>query len=137
MKAIEFKEANSKLAEDQPEYNTLPVYFGQVGETEHHKGCISCYELTEDEINTINHTKQIWASQLTFGQAFQPFLLMVNSPFEDPKTYEKSTFDKSDLVEFGRMLLSDLNKRKNTFGTEFNEVHESDIQNYLESIKYE
>lgn len=135
MRALEFAQVNTRLAEDQPEYETLPSYHGVVGNVPENTGFINCFELTEDEINIINSTKVIWSSQLTFGKMFNPFLMMVNNPFEDPKEYAKSTFDKSDLVEFGKMLLSDIKRRKSLFGSEFNEVHESDIENYLESIK--
>jgi len=137
MNAFSFPEANVNLAENQEEYQTLPAYYGVIGSQPEHLGYVVCFALTEDDINIINETKKIWLSQLTFKEKFNPVLFMVQSPFEDPKEYEKSTFDKSDLVMFGNMLLSDITKRKKLYGAEFNQVHHADLMKYIESIENE
>ena len=53
MKAIKFQQANVNVAENQPEYNTLPSFGGVVGNTPHETGIICCFELDEDEVANV------------------------------------------------------------------------------------
>lgn len=101
MKSITFPQANIELAKDQPEYNNLPAFHGQVGSNHQETGFVFAMELSEEELNKINQTKVIWFSQLTFGRKFHPFSAWAESPFEAPKEYEKELFSKKELVEFG------------------------------------
>lgn len=82
MKSIRFDEFNKTLAEDQPEYNRVYTYHGQIGNTPEHIGFICCFEVTEYEIHKIAKEKKIWLSQLTFGQKFNPIVLNVLNPFD-------------------------------------------------------
>ena len=70
MKAIEFKEVNVRIAENQDEYATLPAHFNK------EEGSLTfCFKLTEDEINRIKATDEIWFKMLTFGKPMQPVML--------------------------------------------------------------
>ena len=66
MKAIDFPEANVKIAETQPEYETLPAYVAGDGEV------TVCFKLEKPELDQVLETGCIWLSFLTFGQPFQP-----------------------------------------------------------------
>jgi len=77
MKAIGFPEANIMIAEDQPEYNTLPAHFNKKDGV-----VVTCFELTGDEIMAIIKNRKIWVQVLTFGRPLQPFsLIPVNNYF--------------------------------------------------------
>lgn len=77
MKAIEFPEVNLKLAEDQAEYQTIPVHV-EVDNPEHKVTC--CFELSDEEIAKIIETKKLWYVQLTFGNPFQPIFITTEKP---------------------------------------------------------
>ena len=82
MKAITFPEANINVAENQDEYQTLPakVYNDQFGEV------ISCWQLSDEEMEQIKKTNCIWVSQLTFQKGVAPMMLMSEKPeMEDRK----------------------------------------------------
>lgn len=74
MKPIKFYGHNIVLAEDQPEYQPLPVHrqFNTEGK------CVYVWELTDEEIEVLKQTKKLYVSQLTFNQLFQPILPTVN-----------------------------------------------------------
>lgn len=77
MKAIEFKEVNLRIAENQPEYETLPVHV----DFEDHKTPITmCFELDEEERKQVAETGRIWIKQLTFGKPFPPILMSFMKP---------------------------------------------------------
>lgn len=65
MKPVAFPEANVIFAEEQPEYLPLPAL---------RKGnsVTSCWELSEEEIETLLRTKRIFFTVLTFGKPLQP-----------------------------------------------------------------
>lgn len=67
MKAVEFKQVNVRLAEDQDEYETLPSYYNRDD-----KSFTCCFELSEEEIETLKRTGKIYLKQLTFGGQFAP-----------------------------------------------------------------
>lgn len=73
MEAKEFKEVNVRIAEHQEEYQTLPAYYNQ-----QEGSMLFCFELSEDEMNRIKATGEIWFKMLTFGQPMQPICLSTN-----------------------------------------------------------
>ena len=75
MKPIKFKEANLVLAENQPEYLTLPAWRGGDGTV------ISCWKLTRRERMKLLFTGRIWLRTLTFHKPLQPQRLDVDRPF--------------------------------------------------------
>lgn len=77
MKAIQFKEQTVILAENQPEYTPLPVFINDSPERE----MVACFELSQEEMDVLIKSRQIWFTQFTFGNLFQPVHLQVQSPF--------------------------------------------------------
>lgn len=98
MKAIPFPQMNLKLAEDQPEYDTLPVFVDYkeaiVQIPEHRRddpkqmyetrqvamSAVACFELTDEEVAQIVKTKKLWYRQMIFGNKFQPMNIFVDNP---------------------------------------------------------
>lgn len=72
MKPKTFPEVNVIYAKDQPEYNPLPVYKDEKGTL------VSCWELTDEEIEQIKTDKCIWLSVMTFNQPLQPMFMTAN-----------------------------------------------------------
>lgn len=70
MKAKEFKEVNLRIAENQDEYETLPV---------HHDICdgtvLMCFELDDDEKKQIAETGEMWIKIKTFNMPLQPIAM--------------------------------------------------------------
>lgn len=82
MKPVEFPQVNTRIAENQPEYITLPAHIADDAE----KTTITCFELTDQEIEKIVKTRRIWHRQLVFlnekkEYRMQPIMLMVDNPF--------------------------------------------------------
>ncbi len=77
MKPIKFKEQTTVLAEDQKEYQPLPIW----RDTDHHR-VISCWYLSIWERLILLFTGKIWVHQLTFANLLQPQLLDIKRPFE-------------------------------------------------------
>lgn len=75
MKPIKFKGSNATLAEDQPEYQPLPVWRDRTV-------TISCWSLSWSERLRLFWTGQLWLSQLNFNQPLQPQLPSVYVPEE-------------------------------------------------------
>lgn len=59
MKAIEFPQVNVRIAENQPEYETIPAFIENIEGTEWRKVTI-CFELDADERKQVSDTGQIW-----------------------------------------------------------------------------
>ena len=67
MKAVEFPEVNLRIAEDQPQYETLPVLHNRT------EGTITyCFELDHDELEQVGKTGRIYLKQKTFNGPMQP-----------------------------------------------------------------
>lgn len=96
MRAIKFKQATTIVAENQPEYQPLPAYHGQLGENESQTGLITCFELSDEEIDNVKKYGKIWHSQLTFGAPMQPIqMFCVNDLFDNSKDNEPVNNSKS------------------------------------------
>jgi hypothetical protein len=95
MKAIDFPQRNVMLAEDQPEYETLPVFCEVKEVIDNEKPydpllpvptkqipwtMTACFELTDDEIAEIIATRKIWYRQCLFGNNFQPMMILTQKP---------------------------------------------------------
>lgn len=67
MKSVEFPEVNVRIAESQPEYETLPAFHNP------EEGSMTfCFELDEAEMEQVQRTGKIFIKQLTFNRAMQP-----------------------------------------------------------------
>ena len=71
---IEFEQCNTVYAKDQPEYQPLPAYKSPSGTV------VSCWELTEEDIQRIIRTRKLYISMLTFNQPLQPILPTTENP---------------------------------------------------------
>ena len=97
MKPVDFERSTHILAKGQEQYQALPV-FQDGTET------ISCWELTDEDIEILKKTCKIWMRQLNFGKALQPQLPMVVSPFGDrPKSIDDvpAADEKQPCIECG------------------------------------
>jgi hypothetical protein len=95
MKPIKFEGCNIELGEGQKEYNTLPAFYdannGQM---------VTCWKLSESEIEMVQKTGVIYLSTSTFNQPFQPVFLSAN--IKDVIRYFPShkpiEYKESDLI---------------------------------------
>lgn len=81
MKAIEFPEVNIRIAEHQPEYETLPVN-RTIHEFNPHFSLVTmCFELDEEERKQVAETGQIWQTILQpNNDLFHPIRLSTLKP---------------------------------------------------------
>jgi len=82
MKAIEFPEVNVRIAENQPEYETLPVHYCPDKETNgyFHRATM-CFELDEQERKQVAETGQIWHTVLQpQNTLFHPIMMSTTKP---------------------------------------------------------
>lgn len=70
MKPVEFPGHNIVYGKDQPEYMPLPALRLPDGEV------ITCWELSDEELQQIITSKKIYLKQLTFNQPLQPVLIL-------------------------------------------------------------
>ena len=78
MKAVNFKEANVKIAEEQSEYQTLPAHLDR------EQGIVTaCFELNELEKKQVAEEGKIYLTVLTFNKPLQPISASVLNPFEE------------------------------------------------------
>lgn len=66
MKPIKFKEVNVTYAEDQPEYNPLPVFKDSDGTV------VCCQKLSFRERLRVLFNGEIWLSLMTFNKPLTP-----------------------------------------------------------------
>ena len=71
MKAIEFPEVNVRIAENQPEYETIPANFRQYEDTNLHEVAM-CIQLDEEERKQVAETGCIWLTILQPEGNFNP-----------------------------------------------------------------
>lgn len=91
MKAIEFPEVNVRIAENQPEYETLPasIHFNpEYGMNE----VTTCFELNEEEKKQIAETGKIWFTVL---QPMTAFFRPIRMSVLKPKMYCTCTPDET------------------------------------------
>jgi len=69
MIAIDFEGVTVKIAEHQPEFQTLPAKQCKDG------GMIFCFELDEEELAEVNKTKRIFWKQFVGDQPMQPIAM--------------------------------------------------------------
>lgn len=77
MKPVDFPQANTVFAKDQPEYLPLPARLEP-----HAEGApvTSCWQFTPEELAQIQATGCVYVTQLTFGQALQPQVVSLDPP---------------------------------------------------------
>lgn len=141
MRALNFEQSNVNLAENQPEYNTLPAYFGKLGTEENETGFVACFEVNDEDLEKIAAFRKIWYTQLTFGGKFQPMNLFVENdifdlrPLDEQPQPEQSLFSVKQMVEFGNYLLSEERKARIENPENVNSVTDADLANFIEKLK--
>lgn len=102
MKAIEFPEVNVRIAENQPEYETLPA---NVQPDEQTKGFFNqvtfCFELDEEEKKQIAETGtgQVWHTVLMpIGAEFHPIRMSTLKPTMSRSKEEKCTHPEYVII---------------------------------------
>jgi hypothetical protein len=87
MQPIDFPQRNQMLAEDQPEYQTLPIYVERrTVQTEEGPQSIpwsatAVYELSDEEIAELTATRKLFYRQMMFGKPYQPMFMSTKDPF--------------------------------------------------------
>ena len=76
MKPVTFPEVNAVLAEDQPQYQPLPVHRDKATGM-----VVSCWRLSRWERLKLLVTGRLWLLQLTFGDPLQPQCPQLDRPF--------------------------------------------------------
>jgi len=70
MRAVDFDEANIQIAENQPEYDTLPAYSNK------QEGSVTfCFSLNKEELDEVNRTGHIYFKQLTNNGPMNPIAM--------------------------------------------------------------
>ena len=73
MEATEFDEVNVRIAEDQPEFITLPAYFNSKD------GSLTyCFRFTEADLERIKKEGVVYFKQYTGGKPMQPIYPTTN-----------------------------------------------------------
>lgn len=85
MESLDFPKANYPLAKDQPQYQTLYVFYDRIAAP--FFPMTYCMKLSQEEIDSIIKNRCIWLTQTTFGQPFQPIRMSVESPFTEEESY--------------------------------------------------
>ena len=74
MKAINFKEANVNIAENQVEYITLPAFKDK---GDRYGRAVTCWKLSLWECIKVFITGKIWLSIMTFNKPLQPLKMTI------------------------------------------------------------
>lgn len=97
MLAVDFPERNMILAENQPEYEPMPVFCQMMDVMVPNKpndpqlaimyktvpwSMTACFQLNKEEIDEIVKTGKVWYTQMLFGNNFQPVVLSTENPFK-------------------------------------------------------
>lgn len=101
MIAIEFDQANIRLAENQPEYETLPIWMdvddngipvmipvkqpdGSVKDQPRSPmgEAVCCFQLNKEEIDEIVRTGKLYFTQCTFWKPYSPINMSTENPFK-------------------------------------------------------
>lgn len=90
MKPIRFEGHNVVFGEGQPQYNDLPAFRNDSAAAE----VISCWELTDEDLEEIIRTKKIWTMQMTFNRPFQPMIISAT-----PLVQVKKEIKDEDLMD--------------------------------------
>lgn len=83
MKPVKFPGQNVVFGENQPEYQPLPALAMPDGEI------ITCWEITDEDIEKMTSSRRIYLSQLTFNRPLQPIKLMAD--LDDGITFVNDT----------------------------------------------
>lgn len=74
----EFSQVTVRIAEHQPEYQTLPAHTTEDGRV------ITCFHVTPDQMADMARSGELWVQIYTFGNPLQPLCVHTNNPFRQP-----------------------------------------------------
>jgi len=74
MQAIDFDQRTHKIAENQPQYLTLPAHISEDGRV------TTCWEPTEEERAAIANGANIFLECMTFNRPLQPLRMSLDAP---------------------------------------------------------
>lgn len=75
-----FSEANIKIAEHQEEYKTVYAFYNK------DEGSVTmCFSVSDEELDRIKATNEIYIKLLTFGRPMQPIAMSCNKEDLIPK----------------------------------------------------
>lgn len=77
MEATDFPGVNLRIAENQPEYETLPVHINREDPT---TPTTMCFKLNQKELKQVTETGEIWLTMMTFGNNFHPIRMSCLKP---------------------------------------------------------
>jgi hypothetical protein len=78
MKPVEFEGMTHIVGANQKQYNAIPVHKAKTKEGH----VVTCWELTDAEVEELVKNKRLWIVNLTFGRPFMPMDVQVKSPLE-------------------------------------------------------
>ena len=82
MKPVDFKGKNVTFAKNQDDYLPLPAYVGR--DTNGNTCVVSCWEMSDVELQEVMKTKRVFVIILTYGKPLQPQNLEAYSPMTFP-----------------------------------------------------
>lgn len=77
MKPVKFPHQNCVYGDTQAEYYPLPAH--RVGDEAGR--VISCWQLTDEEVEEVASTGKVWLTLFTFNGALQPVAIQATDPF--------------------------------------------------------
>jgi len=102
MKAIEFPEVNTRIAEHQEEYETIPCCV-LTDITQTSAKIVICFELNDEEKKQVAETGQIWVSQYQSPKAqFHPIY----------SSFLKPNLDQKEMLKEIQQEIEDLEKHR-------------------------
>ena len=121
MKTVHFPQANVNIAENQPEYTTVPAYVGVVSTNPDVVGVICKVQFDFNEMqNILANNNSIWLRMLTFGKPLQPFSIHTQTDiFSDENEFPqhpKEDYDYYDKYEEFEVKLGFWDRVKFLFG---------------------
>lgn len=110
MKAINFPQASVNIAENQPQFSTLPSAVvlepvktenGQVGKA---KTVVNCFSLSDEDIREIVKYRKLWYRQLIFEEALQPYNIFAMDDYFDEKSWSEAAKPMAKPIEYDRIF---------------------------------
>ncbi len=90
MKPVKTRHTNVEFGKEQDEYGTLPAYRDPQGQV------VTCWELTDEEIEQVIGSKKIYLRQLTFNQPLQPVSLHAENPVLDFVPHKQTRLESKE-----------------------------------------
>lgn len=89
---IKTKETNIEYGAGQKEYQPLPAFKSQDGQV------VTCWQMTDDELQRIIESKCVYLRQLTFNQALQPVSLHAENPVIPFTPHKQTRVDTGEQI---------------------------------------